>query len=350
MPVYRCSAPSPARSYLLRDTGCWCASRRPCWRRAGSPTVCSPRWVSCSYSFGYVENYSFAAAGVLAYLWLGLAVLGWRQPALAGCAALALTNATHPSTDRAGAEPALSWLAHVVQGNRCKLALAETKPFVAIVLQMALPLALVGGATFVWMEAERTRGLCPAQHGSPWRRRCPLVRAAVRDDDALGALHPVELAPPARLAQRADAGGADRAAGVGGAGLGGWVLRWRADENHAGIEIGVGDWPLRQSPISISQSSADPIGFLAIASVCYLLFTFVWNPDYGGQRDWDLFSLAALPATLLLAASGRTGRWRSGAGCWALLPLIILQAGTLRHGSTRTRCRGSGRIDRSPIR
>ena len=41
--------------------------------------------------------------------------------------------------------------------------------------------------------------------------------------------------------------------------------------------------------------------FLALCTGLYWLFTWVWNPDYGGQRDWDLFSLAAIPSTLLLA-------------------------------------------------
>ena len=39
--------------------------------------------------------------------------------------------------------------------------------------------------------------------------------------------------------------------------------------------------------------------FLALAAAGYLLFTIVWNPDYGGRRDWDLFAPAALPLTLL---------------------------------------------------
>ena len=43
--------------------------------------------------------------------------------------------------------------------------------------------------------------------------------------------------------------------------------------------------------------------FLLIATVAYLLFVWVWNPDYGGQRDWDLFSLSAMPATVLLATT-----------------------------------------------
>jgi hypothetical protein len=39
--------------------------------------------------------------------------------------------------------------------------------------------------------------------------------------------------------------------------------------------------------------------FLIIASLAYLLLTFVWNPDYGGRRDWDLFAPSAFVYTLL---------------------------------------------------
>ncbi len=41
-------------------------------------------------------------------------------------------------------------------------------------------------------------------------------------------------------------------------------------------------------------------GFLLAATGAMLLLIFTWNPDYGGQRDWDLFSIAAWPATLLM--------------------------------------------------
>jgi hypothetical protein len=40
---------------------------------------------------------------------------------------------------------------------------------------------------------------------------------------------------------------------------------------------------------------------LLVIALSYLLLTLVWNPDYGGQRDWDLFSPAAIPAAVLLA-------------------------------------------------
>ena len=41
--------------------------------------------------------------------------------------------------------------------------------------------------------------------------------------------------------------------------------------------------------------------FLAFTAGLHLLLTLVWNPDYGGQKDWDLFSPAGIPAALLLA-------------------------------------------------
>ena len=41
-------------------------------------------------------------------------------------------------------------------------------------------------------------------------------------------------------------------------------------------------------------------GFLLLAAGALLFLIFTWNPDYGGQRDWDLFAIAAWPATLLM--------------------------------------------------
>jgi len=39
---------------------------------------------------------------------------------------------------------------------------------------------------------------------------------------------------------------------------------------------------------------------LLLLAFLYALLTVTWNPDYGGQRDWDLFAPASLPAALLL--------------------------------------------------
>jgi hypothetical protein len=63
--------------------------------------------------------------------------------------------------------------------------------------------------------------------------------------------------------------------------------------------------------------------WLMALALLYLLLTLVWNPDYGGQRDWDLFSPAALPAAVLLAyVLGRVAPDRAAlrAASWALIP------------------------------
>jgi hypothetical protein len=80
----------------------------------------------------------------------------------------------------------------------------------------------------------------------------------------------------------------------------------------------------KKSPL-ISTNLESRHGFLAIAAIAYLLFVSVWNPDYGGQRDWDLFSLAALPATLWLVALLPTVLPDRRLLAGAAIPLILLQ-------------------------
>ncbi len=45
--------------------------------------------------------------------------------------------------------------------------------------------------------------------------------------------------------------------------------------------------------------------FLAVAALAHLALIIVWNPDYGGQRDWDLFSLAWISTTVWCAGVAR---------------------------------------------
>ena len=66
--------------------------------------------------------------------------------------------------------------------------------------------------------------------------------------------------------------------------------------------------------------------FLAAAALAYLFLIWVWNPDYGGQRDWDLFSVASWSTTLLAVywltrASSRLALTR---GLLIILPVQIL--------------------------
>ena len=93
--------------------------------------------------FGYIENYSFAVAGVLAYLWLGFGVLRGKRALWVAASILALTNATHPSTIILA--PSLLYLGWHIWRSRNRSALS-------VVLHIALPMLAVGITTFLWME------------------------------------------------------------------------------------------------------------------------------------------------------------------------------------------------------
>jgi hypothetical protein len=59
-----------------------------------------------------------------------------------------------------------------------------------------------------------------------------------------------------------------------------------------------------------------------VMAVCYLVLTLTWNADYGGQRDWDLFAPAALPAAVLcgyVLAHALPERDALHAAGWALI-------------------------------
>jgi hypothetical protein len=324
--------------------------------------------------FGYIENYSFAAAGVLAWLWLGLRVLAGRQPLWLAATLLAVLNATHPST--VILLPSLLYL-----GWRCyrgaqtsssappvqtRTPTASSRPalhgrnktLLRVVGEMALPMLLIGGATFVWMEASGhglyalfntdrpgggdARWFVPLWETSTrWERYTLLSWPHVRDWlNGQLLVAPVVLpgllitAVSLWLARREHGHGAQLAAP-------GAPTDPVRSELRLGVRTGresaeSGDGPharVRNEQGNIVQSARPRAGgdaqagvrFLLVAAGFYLLFTFVWNPDYGGQRDWDLFSLAALPATVLLAVllprALPDGRWlRAGA-----VPLLVLQ-------------------------
>jgi len=53
--------------------------------------------------------------------------------------------------------------------------------------------------------------------------------------------------------------------------------------------------------LTIFEQPADKdyANFLGLTTAAYLLFTWLWNPDYGGRKDWDLFAPSAFVYTLL---------------------------------------------------
>jgi hypothetical protein len=326
VPVYRLLSPLAGLLYLLGAL----ALSRDLQRRQEAPA-----WLTfgllatlglLQLFFGYIENYAFAAAGVLVYLWLGLRVLNGSGSLWLAAVALAVTNATHPSTIVLA--PSLLLL-----GWRCWR--EGNKSLLANVLQIALPMALIGGATFVWMEAsghglyallntDRPGGADASwfvplwETSSRWERYTLLSWPHLRDwinqqllvaPVVLPSL--VVVGANLWLARRNAAG--ERASGHG-----------RVNGETAGNPPAPAKVEANAFQLSAGGYGAG-VGFLALAAGCYLLFTFVWNPDYGGQRDWDLFSLAALPATLLLIvllprALPERRYLRAGA-----LPLLFLQ-------------------------
>ena len=254
--------------------------------------------------FGYVENYSFAAAGVLVYLWLGLEAARGKRPLWQAATALALTNATHPSTIvLAPSLLVLGW--ESTQAARA----AGNKPARQIVYQVigqiAAPIAAGLALTLIIMES--------GGHG---------ITALLTTDRP---------------------GGGD----------GRWLVPLWATETKW-EHYTMFSWPhlrdflneqLLVAPVVLpslvtlflariarrttgpaQRDSRSARRFLVAAWLFYLLFVWLWNPDYGGQRDWDLFSLVAIPQTLLLVHLLPRSFARPRYLAMAALPLIAVQA------------------------
>ncbi len=240
--------------------------------------------------FGYAENYSLAAAGVLLFLWLALETLPGRRPLWRPALALAVTIGLHPST--VVLAPALLYVARV--WGRGRQVDKETgrqvrKEWWAAVWQVAWPMALVAGGVVLLMELSGN-GLAALTStdrpgGGDGRMFVPLFETTTRWEHytmfsgahLLDWLNMQMLTAPVTLGSLAIIGVALLAS----------RLRMNGQAGTAAH--------------AEANSDGRALTFLALCTGLYWLFTWVWNPDYGGQRDWDLFSLAAIPSTLLLA-------------------------------------------------
>lgn len=240
--------------------------------------------------FGYIENYSFVAASILAYLWQGQCVLHGRSPLWLAALLLGITNATHPSTIVLG--PSLLWLAWVMWRR-------GTMPLPRIVLETALPPLLVAAATIGLMEA--------GDHG--------LVALFTTDRP----------------------GGSDASWFVP---LWGTETRWQSytllSWHHlrdllnqmllvAPVVLPSLLWILIVARRDIDSTQRETRHFLAVAAIFHLLLIVIWNPDYGGQRDWDLFSLAWISTTLWLVSVARS-KIAPTTLLVGFTPLLVLQA------------------------
>jgi hypothetical protein len=215
--------------------------------------------------FGYVENYTIMSLGILLYLYLGLRCLRGEIGLAWPATALALSNAFHPSTIVLA--PSLLYLfwRRAKSGARAGAVAGLALPFVLVALGVLLLLQSGGHGLDALTGVD-------APGGMDRRWLVPLWRAETRWE------HYTMFS---------------------------WGhLRDIANEQLLIAPFGL---PLIAAIVTLKArrtSQADMGGllpFLALATGFYLLFTWVWNPDYGGQRDWDLFAPAAWPLMLLAA-------------------------------------------------
>jgi hypothetical protein len=235
--------------------------------------------------FGYIENYSFMTLGVLIYTWLALRAIRHETALVWAAVTLAITNAFHPSTIIL--TPSILYVGVIIGRNQPAESLGNaTTPdlerartrssWTQSVMSIAVPYALVLGGVVTLMSQgghgiEALLGV-DFPGGGDRRWLVPLFQTTTKFEhytmfslahfkDAINEqllVAPVIL--PALLLVA--------------------VLAWRR-------------LPKR-----------DPAWrLLTLMTACYLLLLFLWNPDYGGQRDWDLFSPAMIPAAVLLGYS-----------------------------------------------
>jgi hypothetical protein len=236
--------------------------------------------------FGYVENYTIISLGLILTLYLAARSLRGEINLAWPSLALAVTNAFHPSTIVLW--PALGYAGWQVAGRRLSAGGKASEW-----AKLALPPILV----FAGLVALMTAG----GHGPE----------AMLIDDRPGGSDGIPFVPLFRVTTE-------------------WqhytmfslahVLDW-ANEHFLispfglpllllALVIGTGwrksakaahDDGQSQPGFQPLQSDWGMTPFLIIASMAYLLLTFVWNPDYGGRKDWDLFAPSAFVYTLLAA-------------------------------------------------
>jgi hypothetical protein len=325
-PVYRLLSPLAGILYLLAALGLSRSSHfSPGWLAFGLLASVG----LLQLFFGYVENYSFAAAGVLIFLCFGLGIMIWSLPLWAASLTLAFTAALHPST--LVLIPSLLFLGWWTWRK-------GTLRLAAVAAQILVPMVVVVGGTVLLMTAgghglqalvstDRPGGgdarwFVPlAETQTRWEHYTMWSLAHLRDflnEQLLVA--PVVLpgliliglwCASLKLIGRSDV----RPTHVTGEKRGDLVTGFSGPNSAA-----------RHDTNRRRCWRGAPTTFLLIATAFYLLFIWTWNPDYGGQRDWDLFSLFALPATLLLAALLPAVLPERRYLRAAALPLLLVQA------------------------
>jgi hypothetical protein len=219
--------------------------------------------------FGYVENYTIITLGLLATLYLAWRTMQGQIPPVWPVLALALTNAFHPST--VFLWPGLGLLAW----------LSWRRGFVSLwglVMQTVLPPLLIGGAVLALMESGGHGLLAllgvdrPGGGDGLWF--VPLFETSTRWQHytMFSAAHTLD-----------------------------W-LNLHLLISPFGLPLIVMILTtIARFRLTIFQKQADrDYGyFLGLTATMYVLLTWLWNPDYGGQKDWDLFGPSAFVYTFL---------------------------------------------------
>lgn len=219
--------------------------------------------------FGYVENYTIISLLVMVMLFLGWRTAQGRQSLVWPAAALSLTNAFHPST--VFLWPGMLLLAWLCW-RRGRLSL------VATVAQLVLPPLLIGGSVLALMES--------GGHGL----------TAFLGVDRPGGGDGIWFVPLFETTTE-------------------WQHYTMFSVAHfldwANIHLLISPFGIPvivlvllaafyyKRPLFSLPAERDFARFLGLTAFMYILLTWLWNPDYGGQKDWDLFAPSALVYTLL---------------------------------------------------
>ncbi len=242
--------------------------------------------------FGYIENYTLMSLGLLATLLLAVRYMQTGRGLVWVSLALGITNAFHPSTiviwpavvflawrgDRAGGSKEARSGKPSLGGRWAAVVLPPLLVFAALSLLM-----LSGGhGPGALLTSDRPGGadaipFVPLFHvTTEWQRYTMFSGAHMLDW-----LNEHLLVSPIGL-------GLLFFLGV--AGLGSRLFPRAINP------------PMEARPAGVDDGADRQINtFLAVAGVAYLLLTFVWNPDYGGRKDWDLFAPSAFVYTLWAA-------------------------------------------------
>ncbi len=264
--------------------------------------------------FGYVENYTLMSASLLITLYLSVRCLRGHLALVLPSAALAITNAFHPAS--VVMWPAMLYVAWQKQGGlsrgrgvKARVWLELILPPLMVFAALAFFMTLAGHGPTALLADDRPGGadgvlFVPLYNvETPWQHYTMFSLAHLLD----WANEHFLISP-----------------------FGLFLLLYALANATRQHLIG--------SPAHRDAFEKSVIWFLVIGSVAYLILTFVWNPDYGGRKDWDLFAPSAFVYTLL-AGYMWTRQWGTSGSTpqdrimLARHSVLLITAATLHTGA-----------------